>query len=241
MSATDWTVILRGMVGSHAYGLATPESDRDYLAFAMAPTEQFLGMSPPVGKHATRVSHEPDLTVHELGKACSLLLKCNPSVLELLWLDEYAVCTLTGADLITLRHAFLSARAVRNAFFGYAQSQFSRLVGRGDGTFSSDVRRRTAKHARHLHRLLHQGFELYSTGTMTVRLENPDACRAFGDIVANDPKHAPEVCASLLSRFEYQFDRTRPAIPEQPYIDTVERWLRSARRRAFVEVPITGA
>ena len=56
-----------------------------------------------------------------------------------------------------------------NAYLGYAQQQFQRLDRRGDGSFSSDTRKRTAKHARHLMRLCRQGYELYTTGRLDVR------------------------------------------------------------------------
>lgn len=56
----DWTPLLVGTVGSHAYGLAGPDSDVDTLAFAAAPTARFHGLSLPTGKDATKTSTDPD-------------------------------------------------------------------------------------------------------------------------------------------------------------------------------------
>ncbi|WP_285699482.1 nucleotidyltransferase domain-containing protein [Actinomadura sp. NBRC 104412] len=219
-------VLLAGVVGSTAYGLATPESDVDRLAVFAAPTVLFHGLHPPVGKQATKVTTDPDVTRHEAGKFAALCLGVNPTVTELLWLDEYETRTELGDRLIGVREAFLSAKRVRDAYFGYAVSQFRRLEGRGDGSFSADTRKRTAKHARHLARLVHQGLDLYRTGRLTVRLENPQWYRDFGERVAQGEL---DEAKSLLAEAESKFDAIRTPLTERPDEDTVERWLLEVR------------
>lgn len=209
--------ILKGVVGSHAYGLNRPDSDTDRIGFYVAPTDEWLGLHHPPETHVTT---HPDVTMHEIGKAAALMLRCNPTLTETLWLDEYEVCNKFGRDLVALRDAFLSASAVRNAYFGYATQQFVKLNQRGD-SFSSDTRKRTKKHARHLKRLLTQGLELYATGSLTVRLEDPDAYFAFGDAVSEDPT----VANDLLAKYEAAFAETTPAISDAPNERAVERWL----------------
>jgi hypothetical protein len=219
-------VLLAGVVGSRAYGLATPESDVDRLAVFAAPTVLFHGLRPPVGKQATRVSTNPDVTQHEAGKFAALCLGVNPTVTELLWLEEHETRTELGERLIGIREAFLSAKRVRDAYFGYAVSQFRRLEGRGDGSFSADTRKRTAKHARHLARLVHQGLGLYRTGRLTVRLENPQWYRDFGERVAQGNLEDAE---RLLAESEVQFDAASTPLAERPDEDVVERWLLDVR------------
>ena len=135
---TDWIPILGGIVGSTAYGLNGPDSDVDRMTFAAAPTATFHGLHAPTGRSATRVTHEPDSVTHEIGKACALMLQCNPSVIEMLWLPDelYETSTDLGRELIEIRSAFLSRQNVRNAYMGYATQQFKRLRNREDGTFS---------------------------------------------------------------------------------------------------------
>ncbi|MFD0854888.1 DNA polymerase beta superfamily protein [Actinomadura adrarensis] len=219
-------VILSGVVGSTAYGLATPESDIDRLGVFAAPTVLFHGLRPPVGKKATKVSTDPDVTLHEAGKFAALCLGVNPTVTELLWLDEYETRTELGERLIGIREAFLSAQRVRDAYFGYAVSQFKRLEGRGDGSFSADTRKRTAKHARHLARLVHQGLGLYRTGRLTVRLQDPQWYRGFGERVAGGEL---DEAKALLGDAEQQFDEVRTPLAERPDEDVVERWLIEVR------------
>ena len=47
-------VLLSGVVGSTACGLAGPDSDVDRLGVYAAPTIEFHGLYPPLGKNATK-------------------------------------------------------------------------------------------------------------------------------------------------------------------------------------------
>ena len=217
------TVILKAIVGSTAYGLDHAGSDIDYLGCFVAPTESFLGLHSP---EQTHVTHEPDQTMHEIGKLVSLLLKCNPTVTELLWMNKYEVCTEDGYELYNRRHLFLSAKYVRDAYLGYATQQFRKLSDRG-GTFSSDTIHRTEKHARHLMRLCKQGYDFYATGHLSVKLDDPLLYMAFGEAVAKDPM----VAADLINSYEHKFDYTRSPLPEQPDTEAIDDWLVSIRRR----------
>lgn len=220
------TVLLSGVVGSTAYGLAGPDSDVDRLGVYAAPTIQFHGLYPPVGKKASIVSTDPDMAMHEAGKLAKLCLGGNPTVMELLWLKSYETLTQLGRELIGIRSAFLSAKRVRDAYLGYATSQFKALDIRGDGSFSADTRKRTAKHARHLMRLCHQGFILYASGRLVIELENPEAFKEFGETVASGDIQAAQ---DLISKYEEKFDSIESVLPVFPDELLVERWLRRVR------------
>jgi hypothetical protein len=221
-------VLLAGVVGSTAYGLASPESDVDRLGVFAAPTVRFHGLHPPVGKAATIVSHDPDVTMHEAGKLAQLCLSGNPTVSELLWLNEYETVTPLGEELIAIRSAFLSARRCRDAYFGYATAQLRRLLDDGPG--EAKPRARVAKHARHLLRLLDQGFGLYSTGRLVVRLDDPQRYIEFGERVADDRESA----RSALTQAEQRFDAASSPLPDQPDEAPVEAWLQRVRAAYFV-------
>ena len=144
---TETTIILSGIVGSKAYGLDNEDSDTDRLGIFVAPTVEFHGLYPPTPTH---VWTEPDdLTLHEVGKFVRLALKCNPTIMELMWLPDglYDTVHPEGLALVAIRKKFLSARYVKDAYLGYATQQFKKLVDRGDGSFSADTRKRTEKHA----------------------------------------------------------------------------------------------
>jgi hypothetical protein len=221
-------ILLSGIVGSTAYGLAREGSDVDRLGLFAAPTEQLHGLHQPKDSHVTT---HPDRTLHEAAKWCRLALGGNPTVMELVWLpgDLYEVRTLLGDELIGIRSSLLSAKRVRAAYLGYATQQFKRLYDRGDGSFSADTRKRTAKHARHLMRLCRQGYELYATGRLQIRVEDPQAYFDFGERVAGDAMAA----LPLLKEHEALFDAARSPLPDQPDEAPVEAWLRRVRRRFY--------
>lgn len=85
--------------------------------------------------------------------------------------------------MIALRSAFLSAQKVRDAYLGYAAQQFRKLIARGDDgrSCSHGAPGKAAKHARHLMRLVDQGLELYTTGSVTIRLADPQRYFDFGE------------------------------------------------------------
>lgn len=222
-------IILKGLVGSHAYGMATPESDEDFLGVYAAPTVEFHGLTLPIDKRASVVTKNPDTAMHEALKFVKLCLKCNPTVNELLWLPPgfYVQTTHLGYELISIRKAFLSKRLVKDAYLGYATQQFEKLRNRADGTFGPDLAKRTSKHARHLMRLCDQGFELWQTGEMSVQLNDPQKYLDFGDIVV---KYGSEFAEKRLDATEQKFQDTHSDLPEEPDIKVVEDWLIRVRK-----------
>jgi predicted nucleotidyltransferase len=225
---TVTNILLSGIVGSTAYGLAHEGSDVDRLGMFAAPTEALHGLHQPKESH---VSTAPDRTLHEAAKWCRLALGGNPTVMELVWLPDelYEVRTPLGDELIGIRATLTGARRVRDAYLGYATQQFRKLNSRGDGSFSADTRKRTAKHARHLKRLCTQGYELYRTGALTIRVEDPESYHRFGEQVAADPQAA----VPLLRDFEERFAATRSVLPEQPDEQAADAWLRRVRRHFY--------
>jgi predicted nucleotidyltransferase len=213
-------VLLAGVVGSTAYGLAHEGSDVDVLGMFAAPTEEWHGLCPP---RESLVGTDPDRTFHEAGKALRLLLGSNPTVSELLWLERYDVRTPLGDELVGLRGSLLSERGVRDAYLGYAGQQFRKLLTRGP-----DVRGRAAKHARHLVRLLRQAEQLHRTGALTVRLDDPGEVRRLGERIAGDPERA----RPLLARTEALFE-SRGVLPDEPDRAAADAWLRRVRRAFF--------
>jgi uncharacterized protein len=216
------TILLQGVVGSTAYGLAHAGSDIDRLGVYAEPATAFHGLRLPIDKAASIVLHDPDLTLHEARKYCLLALAANPTVTELMWLPTFEIQTDLGASLVEIRAAFLSAPRVREAYLGYASQQLTRLA-------SKDVRdaapARVAKHARHLARLAHQGRELYRTGSLRVRLEDPQWYVDFGQRVAANVT----VARDLLANVESSFDEIDSPLPPRPDEAVVEAWLQRVR------------
>lgn len=223
-------LLLAGIVGSTAYGLNTPDSDVDRLGVFAVPTETLFGLYGLKASSESVVSKKPDATYHEAAKACRLMLGGNPTVSEILWLpdDLYETRTPLGDELIGIREAFLSAGRVKAAYLGYAAQQFRKLESRGDGSFSADTRKRTAKHARHLMRLCWQGYHLYRTGKLLIQLDDPQRFHNLGERVANGDIDAARL---TLAHCEAAMDNARlSALPDEPDTATVEDWLLRVRK-----------
>lgn len=167
-------VILQGVTGSTAYGLAREGSDIDRLGVFTVPPRELLGLGWSARKESI-VWKKPDSTHHELGKFVRLAMKGNPTVTELLWLDDYEVRDYVfGEPLISQRNVFLSQRTVRAAYLGYATDQLKRAESRSDESFSSGTKGRPLKHARHCMRLLEQARALWQTGVLPIRVAWPE-------------------------------------------------------------------
>ncbi|MBP0451923.1 nucleotidyltransferase domain-containing protein [Kitasatospora sp. RG8] len=221
MTTAPGTVLLSGVVGSTAYGFAHAGSDIDRLGLFAAPTEEFHGLHRPAESH---VSTDPDVTLHEAAKWCRLALGCNPTASELAWLpdDLYETRSPLGEELIAIRTSFLSAKAVRNSYLGYADQQFRKLLTRD--TTDPAARRRAAKHARHLVRLVEQGVRLHETGENVVRIPDPERVRRLGERIADRPATAEPLLAAAVERF------SRPGVlPAAPDPRPAEAWLRRVR------------
>lgn len=219
-------ILLSGVVGSTAYGLARPGSDVDRLAIFALPTIRLHGLLTPDEVITSIVTTKPDATYHEARKFCALAVNGNPTVNELLWLDTYEEINSLGAELVKIRSAFLTAERTRKAYLGYAFDQLKELEARGDGSFSSDTRHRTAKHARHLLRLCWQGLNLYVDGTLPIQVDSPQLFFDFGDRVAEgDIAYAKRV----LTEYKDAFDKYESVLAKQADRESIKLWLLRVR------------
>lgn len=213
-------VILEGVVGSTAYGLANADSDIDIRGVFLYPTEQILSLS----KGAETIDRtEPDVTHHEVEKFVRLAANGNPNILEMFWLTGYTQLTIEGQLLLDIREAFLSQR-VRKTYGGYAIAQMKRLQERGDGSFKSKLRKRRAKHARHCVRLLMQGHEILTTGQLTVDIsEHRDFLYAMGEAEEED-------LVGVAAYFKDAMDNAPTELPEHPDYEAINAALLSIRK-----------
>lgn len=221
-------LLLQGTVGSTAYGLAREGSDVDRLGIFIYHTMDLLALDYG-GDMETVVRHQPDITVHEVAKYLRLALKCNPTVMELMWLPDHLYETRTemGKWIIGLRSAVLCENGVRGSYGGYAKQQVERLKRRhteGKIGFAADLQNRTAKHARHCFRLLRQGRELLETGVLPIQVQNPE------DYFAFDGASVEEIVERFAREDEVFRNTTSvlPAHPDKPAVQSVLNRIRKA-------------
>lgn len=220
--------LLRATMGSTAYGLAREGSDIDTLGIFAYDTNDFWTLDQLNETETSPAGVKPDYTLHEVGKYLRLALKCNPSLLELLWvpMDLVQTWNVWGESLRDMRSAFLSEPYVRAAYGGYALQQVERLQRRtaeGKEGFSSDTQKRTAKHARHCFRLLRQGRELLETGNLTVRVANPEDYWSFDDATVDQ-------IVECFGAEDAEFQAVKSELPDTPNRRRVEQYLYDLRR-----------
>lgn len=121
-------LLFETIVGSQAYGLAGPRSDRDLKGVYVEPRELLLSMEPP----APQVELDGgNVVYYALRKFLSLALTANPNIIEMLFMPDDCLlhvdtafqCVLEQRSLFVTKQAY--ATHVR-----YAEAQIRKARGR---------------------------------------------------------------------------------------------------------------
>lgn len=88
MKVLERDVVLKALVGSHNYGLATKESDKDYKVFVL-PTFEELYKGQQFAKSI--ITETEDNDIHDVRKLSDLFFKANVNFLEVLASTELII------------------------------------------------------------------------------------------------------------------------------------------------------
>ena len=111
--------------GSHAYGLATPDSDVDLRGFAMPKAEDILRLR---DFEQVDTMDGVDATIYSLHKMTSLLAACNPNIIEMVGLREQDILVDSPAYKTLREHPeWFVSRKCASTFGGYATQQLRRI------------------------------------------------------------------------------------------------------------------
>ena len=141
--------------GSHAYGTNVPGSDVDVRGVTGDSKYDLLGF----GTFEQVVEQSTDTTIYGFRKLVSLLVNCNPNVIEMLGSkpDNYLMVSPEGQMLLDNKALFLSKKALYS-FGGYANDQLRRLqMGLLQNDVNTDMKEEFA--LRSVQRVL-SGFDL---------------------------------------------------------------------------------
>ena len=114
-------ILFEAISGSRAYGTNLPHSDTDLKGVFVLPEAQFFGLD-----YIPQIANETnDEVFYELRRFVELLLKNNPTVLELLG---------TPADCVIYKHPLFArfqaadflSRLCRQSFAEYAVARFAK-------------------------------------------------------------------------------------------------------------------
>ena len=113
------------IVGSHAYGTNVETSDIDIKGVYIEPVDNILGF-----KYKEQINLDKDTTYYEVRRFLELLSKGNPTLLEMLFVDDQFVkLTSPRFQLIRdCRDMFLT-RQCMDAFVGFAKQQIHKARG----------------------------------------------------------------------------------------------------------------
>lgn len=171
----DHTILL-GYRGSIVHGTYVPKKvdDKDIIGICIPPKEYYFGLQR--FEQYEKFEGEWDAVIYSLQKYIRLLLKNNPNVMSLLWLEDkhYIHKTVYGQMLIENRYIFSSKLAYKS-FCGYAYGQLHRMTHGAHQGYMGEKRKKLVekfgydcKNASHLIRLLKMGIEFLTTGELQV-------------------------------------------------------------------------
>lgn len=227
------TPLVVGLVGSHAYGLANDDSDKDYLGVHYVDTEKLFGLGANELTSTTRTDSLPDFASHEILKFIRLTMGGNPTVSELLWLEKYEYISFEFEELIAIRTSFLCTKKVKASYGGYVLQQAKRLMNRldaGKDGFDPDLRKRTRKHARHCVRLLMQCETLLRTGHLEVNVSDAkDEIFQIGEKAETDPL----TFYNFVEEKVKQLDNINSVLPDHIDRERIENWLINFREEKY--------
>jgi uncharacterized protein len=118
-------IIFKTMVGSQAYGTATPASDRDFKGVYIQNPEDILTFN-----YLEQYEISKDECYYEVRRFLQLLQSANPTVLEMLYMPTECIMEQSPLyDLIVQeRHRFLTKKCI-HSFGGYAIAQIKKARG----------------------------------------------------------------------------------------------------------------
>lgn len=179
------TEIICAEYGSRALGINNEHSDSDYMAIVVENCSHVTGIreftgsreGTGTGPNGRFLAEDTDKVIYPLRKWARLAAKGNPTVLQILFSEDFQTLTDEGSYLLSATDAFVSKKA-GGAFLGYMQSQRAGV----EGTRSKKTNRPELVHTHgfdskfgsHYLRLGMQGIELMSTGRMTLPMEEAD-------------------------------------------------------------------
>lgn len=125
-------VLAKYLGGSHSYGLATPESDKDErYVFLHTDIPRILGLNRY--DHESKQTNGEDSFGWELRHALNLLKKGNTMVLEILYNEEWLEITEEFKYIQSFRNQLIDSRKLYKCLRGYCFSERQLVLGKRTG------------------------------------------------------------------------------------------------------------
>jgi predicted nucleotidyltransferase len=226
--------VLLGFRGSIAHDMYVPNTDpnsiddKDIMGVFIPPLDHYFGLKNQ--EHQEVFLREWDSVCYEMRKFMRLLLKSNPNVIGLLWLEKkhYIKVEAEGQALIDARELF-STKQIYHSFTGYAYGQLHRMTHQAFEGYMGDKRKKLVekfgydtKNAAHLIRLLRMGIEFLREGVLYVARKDRQQLLEIkrGEWTLDQVKAEAD---HLFKRAETAYDESK--LPNSPDFEKVNRLL----------------
>jgi len=217
--------ILKVLVGSHAHGLATPDSDRDYRSVFVIPTEDLfkLGFKPPSTQWT---KGQMDETAWEVSAFLSLATQSHPLVLET-FLAPIEQADVWGQRLRSLFPDVWSSEKAFVAFVNYAHNQRQKFLENKDG--------RPNKYAAAYLRVLQNLCELLETGTFTIHIAPTELGKKILGIKRGEYRTGEVI--DLGENLLFTAQKLRATTSHTENLDRINSFLVDLRREYLSDLP----
>ncbi len=211
-------IILRVLVGSHAHGLASPASDKDFRSVFVIPTVELFQLG--FTYQGTRmIKEQTDETSWEIGQFLNLAVLCHPLILETFVApveaeDEW------GTGLRTLFPCVWSAQTAHRAFMKYCDNQRKKMLEKKDG--------RPEKYAASYLRTLFNLCELLERETFSIRIADSPIADTLHRIKAGN--YRPGEVIDLGEYWTEEASRRLAHCSHAADLKTVDQFLVNLRR-----------
>lgn len=249
----DKALIIKVLSGSHAYGMARPDSDIDIRGVFIEPLENKLTLNG--GKKVVKsIEGQGDVVYHELQEFCRQASTMSVNAVQILFTPPEAMLEIDecGQALMQAREAFLNRRA-KHSYAGFAFGE-ALLAVKNTATSHSELREKhgyDTKRAMNAVRICRMGVELMSTGTINLRRIDGDELKSIqaGKYEADqfavidkktdvDGKTRDQIVGGVMFK---EYGRLLEAaaasvLPEQPDVERINRMmLRLTQRKLGIK------
>lgn len=239
LTASECPILMRRIVGSQAYGLATPESDTDYREVFMWPTRVILGFdkNPKTGwQSGNGARHVTDEGGWEVQEWLQLVAHGKPNAVEVVFapedldddgverdyefsehvVDENGVPMRMAVrlELTEIAQGLLNAPDVRRAYVGYANNSFRKIPDKPTKWMVGYLRS------------LWQGKELLRTGVLPIVVPNEGSDPYPINIhEANAGKLTMGEVMDIGQALLYELMHVESVLPDNPSLEEANEWL----------------
>ncbi len=194
MLINETRLIYKVISGSRAYGTANESSDLDIRGVFIGTFEQLILPNQKIESVTNQFGE--DILYYELGKFMQLVLKQNPTVLELLWLKDEFILNISEhfIKIKENKKAFLSKELIA-PFLGYAIQEKRQMA-------TLENSKKKSKCCHHLFRLLYSAKAVLLTHELPTQLKEKEEILLIKNTIDNDYQELMFKCDILIQEIK---------------------------------------